>query len=94
MNVEEYRIPVFDTFNLTKGVWGTDSTHFGLGVNGEGKRTTSGFRVQESWIPLTIGIQNPSSTDKDFNPVPWIRNPLSGIQNPRLSCDFLTLGET
>ena len=41
MNVEEYWIPVFDTFNLTKGVRGIDSTHFGLGVNGEGKRTTS-----------------------------------------------------
>ena len=41
MNVEEYRIPVFDTFNLSKGVRGIDSTHFGLGVNGEGKRTTS-----------------------------------------------------
>ena len=33
MNVEEYRIPVFDTFNLIKGVRGIDSTHFGLGVN-------------------------------------------------------------
>ena len=32
-----------------------------------------------------IGIQNPSSTDKDWNPVPGIRNPQRGIQNPRLS---------
>ena len=36
-------------------------------------------------IPYTIGIQNPSSTDKDWRPVPAIPNPLHGIQNPRLS---------
>ena len=41
MNVEEYRIHVFDTFNLTRGFRGIDSTHFGLGVNSKGKRTTS-----------------------------------------------------
>ena len=39
----------------------------------------------ESGIPLTIGIQNPSSTDNDWNPVSRIRNPRFGIQNPRLS---------
>ena len=38
-----------------------------------------------SGIPLTIGIRKPSSTDKDWNPVPGIRNPPRGIQNPRLS---------
>ena len=27
---------------------------------------------------------NPSSRDKDWNPVPGIRNPQRGIQNPRL----------
>ena len=42
-------------------------------------------RNPESGIILTIGIQNPSSTDKDWNPVPGIRNPRRGIQNPRLS---------
>ena len=36
----------------------------------------------ESRIPLTIGIQNPSSTDKDWNSVRRIRNPRQGIQNP------------
>ena len=41
--------------------------------------------AQGIWIPLTIGIQNPSSTDKYQNPVPGIRNPQCGIQNPRLS---------
>ena len=30
--------------------------------------------VVESGISLTIGIQNPSSTDKYWNPVSWIRN--------------------
>ena len=38
----------------------------------------------ESGILLTIGIQNPSSTDKYGNPVPGIRNPQRGFQNPRL----------
>ena len=37
----------------------------------------------ESGVPLTIGIQNPSSTDKDWNTVARIRNPLRGIQNPK-----------
>ena len=32
-----------------------------------------------------LGIQSPSSTDKDWNPVPGIRNPQRGIENPRLS---------
>ena len=32
-----------------------------------------------------IGIQNPGFNDKDWNPVPGIRNPRRGIQNPRLS---------
>ena len=38
---------------------------------------------KESGIPRTIEIQNPSSTDKDWNPVPGIRNPRLGVQNPR-----------
>ena len=45
----------------------------------------SGIQFMESGIPLTIGIQNPSSTDKDWNPVPGIWNPQRGIQNPSLS---------
>ena len=39
----------------------------------------------ESGIPVTFGIRDQSSTDKDWNPVPGIRNPLRRIQNPRLS---------
>jgi len=36
------------------------------------------IQLKESRIPLTIEIQNPSSTDKYWNPAP-------GIQNPKLS---------
>ena len=45
----------------------------------------SGIQLNESEIPRTIGIQIPSSTDRDWDPVPGIGNPRSGIQNPRLS---------
>ena len=45
----------------------------------------SGKQLKKSGIPLTIGIQNPSSTDEDWNPVPGIQNPPRGIFNPRLS---------
>ena len=34
----------------------------------------SGIQLKESGIPLAIMIQNPSSTDKDWHPVPGIRN--------------------
>ena len=37
-----------------------------------------------SHLNASLGIQNPSFTDKDWNPVPGIRNPPHGIQNPRL----------
>ena len=33
-----------------------------------------GNTTQGSGIPLTTGIQNPSATDKDWNPVPAIQN--------------------
>ena len=39
----------------------------------------SGIQLKESGIPLRIGIQNPSSTKKDWNTVPEIRNPRRGI---------------
>ena len=45
----------------------------------------SGIQFKESGILLTIGIRNPSSTDKDCNLVPRIQNPRYAIQNPRLS---------
>ena len=53
--------------------------------NPESRVLESGTQLMESGIPLTIGIQNPSSTDKDWNPVPGIWNPQRGIQNPSLS---------
>ena len=46
----------------------------------------SGIHLKESGIPLKISIRNPGfTTDKDWNPVPGIRNPGRGIQNPKLS---------
>ena len=45
----------------------------------------SGIQLKEFRIPLRIGIQNPSSTDEDWNQLSGIRNPRRGIQNPRLS---------
>ena len=45
----------------------------------------SGIQLKESGIPLTIGIQNASSTDRDKNPDPGIRNPQPGIRIPGLS---------
>ena len=43
-----------------------------------------GIKLKESRIPLETGIQNPSSTDKDWNPLPGIPNPRHTMQNPRL----------
>ena len=40
----------------------------------------SRIQLKESGILLTIGIQNPTSTDKDWNQVPGIGNPRRGIQ--------------
>ena len=40
------------------------------------------MQLKESGIPLTIEIQNLSYNDKDWNQVPGIRNPWSGIWNP------------
>ena len=46
----------------------------------------SGIQLKESGIPLTIGIRNPSSTDKYWNPVSEIwTDPRRRIQNLRLS---------
>ena len=48
-----------------------------------------GIQLKESGIPLAIGIQNPSSTDKEWNPVPAIRNPWRGTV-----LDSLTWGDS
>ena len=57
----------------------------GVQLNSESWVLGSGIQLRESGIPLTIGVQNPISTDKDWNPVPGIWNPRYGIQNPSLS---------
>ena len=48
----------------------------------------SGIHLKESGILLRIGIQNPSSTDKDWNQEPEIRNP-----EPKtvLACPYMGL---
>ena len=56
---------------------------FSVRVN-DGIPESGKFMLVESGIPLNIGSQNLGSTDKDWNPVPGIRNPRRGIQNSRL----------
>lgn len=51
--------------------------------NLESRALESKIQLKESGIPLTIGIQNPRSTVKDWNLVPGIRNPRRGFQDPR-----------
>ena len=43
------------------------------------------MKLKEFGIPLTFRIQHQSFTDKNWNPVLWIRNPRRRIQNSRLS---------
>ena len=50
-----------------------ESGILGFGIRGFGIRNTA------------IGIQNPSTTDKDWNQVPGFWNLRHRIQNPRLS---------
>ena len=49
----------------------------------------SGIQPKESGIAITIGIQNSSSTNINWNPIPGIRNPKRRVQNPRLSYIYL-----
>ena len=67
---KEIRAPEFEKFLIVEsGILGLESR----------------IQLKESRIPLTIGIQNPRSIDKYWNPVPRIWNPRPGMQNPRLS---------
>jgi len=59
-------------------LWNPESGNFYL-WNSESSALESEIQLKESGIPLTIVIQNPSSTGKDWNPV-------SGIQNPQRPC--------
>ena len=70
------RVTVKD-FTTCKGIRIAESERFLL--------VESGIQLKESGIRLTIGIRNPSTTDKDWNPVPGNRNPRRGIQNSRMS---------
>ena len=54
--------------------------------NPESRALESGIELKYSEILLRNGIQNPRSTEKDWNPAPGNHNPRNGIQNPRLSC--------
>ena len=42
----------------------------------------SGIQLKESWIPLTIEVQNPSSSEKESGIQFLKSNPRRGIQNP------------
>ena len=57
--------------------------------NSESWASETGMQLKESGIPLTIVIQNLSSTGKDWNPVLGNRNPLLRIQNPQRPCWLL-----
>ena len=48
--------------------------------NPESWSLESGIQLKESRIPLTTGIQNPSSSDKYWNQEPRIRNPRCEIR--------------
>ena len=67
--------------------WNPESSKFLLW-----KPESWALELKESGISLTIGIQNSSSTNREWNPVPKIRNPRRGIQTPRLF--WLPLHET
>ena len=49
--------------------------------NPESSALESGVQLKESGIPLVIGSENPSSTDKDWNRVPGIEYLESGIRD-------------
>ena len=46
--------------------------NFTLGIRNPGPTLESRIQLKEFEVLLTIGIQNSSSTDKDWNPVPEI----------------------
>ena len=57
---------------------------FGIWENPEYWALESGIQLKKSGIALT----SPGSTDKNWNPVPGIRNPLRRIQNSITWDDF------
>ena len=67
-----------------KGIRIPESGNFLL-WNPEPWALESGILLNESGIPLKIGIQNPIFTFKDWKQVSGIRKPWCEMQNPRLS---------
>ena len=61
------------------------------GIRGFGRLLEPGIRHEESAIPLTIRIRNPSPTEIR-NPEPGIWNQQREIQNPGSIFDCLTRG--
>ena len=69
--------------NPNSGIWQI----FAWGIRNPRKfcRLNPEYWTLQSRIPIKIRIQNPGSTEKDWNPVPGIGNPRRGVQNPSLS---------
>ena len=61
--VKSKRLPFWINLDLIKGIRILDVK------SGKILHVESGIQLKESRIPLMIGIQNPNSTDKDWNPV-------------------------
>ena len=74
--------PDLNPFTAYKGIQIPESGKFLL--------VESGIQIKESGI----GIQNSSSTNKDWNPVPGIRNPQRGIQSPKSRLELSWIGVT
>ena len=55
----------------------------GIRENQESWVLESGIELRESGIPVTIGIQNPSSTDKYWNPV---QSGIHGVESRIQDC--------
>ena len=61
--------------------------------NPESWALESGVQLKESGIPLAIGIENPSSTDKDWNRVPVILESVTWNPESQFIVDSLTWGD-
>ena len=68
--------------NLDSGNWEIVAR----GIRNRNPRLKNPENNSRNSNPKTMGIRNPSSTDKDWNPVRGIRNPRLEVHNPRLSC--------
>ena len=62
--------------------------------NPESWALETGIQLQESGIPLTIGIRNPSSTEKDVESSTWNPEPTNLNPESKTVLDSLTWGNT